>query len=129
MSCLEMRKPLFTIVAEYFLLPFSSSLSEKLATFCRSSLMRSLQSFELDDNCIIYETLDDDELRFDQVIRLTHLRICFWDLDDCVHLLNQLGSQLHSLTVTIGFIFQNHPRITPEITSVNEIFRFNISIN
>lgn len=86
--------------------------------------MRSVQSFELDDNCLLTERLDDNQLRFDQVIQLTHLRISFWHLNRLVHLLNQLGRQLHSLTVTIGPVYENEPRITPKITSVSEIFRF-----
>jgi hypothetical protein len=40
-----------------------------------------------------------------------------------------LCSQLHSFTVTIGSVFDNEPHITPEILSVSEIFRFDISIN
>ena len=84
--------------------------------------MRSVQSFELDDNCILAQRLHDNQLRFGQVIRLTHLRISLWNFDQCVHLLNQLGSQLHSFTVTIGYVFENEPNITPEIISVSEIF-------
>jgi hypothetical protein len=128
MSRLTLRKPLFTIVPQFFLLP-NYGLGKNLSSLCHSSLMRSVQSFELDDNYILAETLHDNELRFDQAIRLTHLRISLWRFDQCVHLLNQLCSQLHSFTVTIGSVFDNEPHITPEILSVSEIFRFDISIN
>jgi hypothetical protein len=128
MFSLTTRKPLFTIVPQFFILP-NCSLGEKVATLCHSSLMRSVQSFEVDDNFILAQTLRDNQLRFDQVIRLTHLRISLWNFDQCVHLLNQLGSQLHSFTVTLGDVFENEPNISPEIISVNEIFRFDISIN
>jgi hypothetical protein len=42
--------------------------------------MRSVQSFELDDNCILAESPADDRLRLGQVTRLTHIRISLWHL-------------------------------------------------
>lgn len=91
--------------------------------------MRSVQSFEIDDNCIVNERLDANQLRFDQVIQLTHLRISFWNFNQCVHLLNQLGCQLHSLTMTLACIYDNEPCRTPKITSVSDRFSFSIPIN
>jgi hypothetical protein len=127
MKGLALRKPLFSIVPQYFILP-NFSLGETLSALCRSSFMGSVESFEVDDNCILTETFNDDELRFDQVIRLTHLRISLWNFDQCVHLLNQLGSQLHSFTVTIGDVFEEQPNLIPKIRSVSKILRFNISM-
>lgn len=113
-------KPLFTVVPEYFPLP-ACSFGQDLGNLCHSSLMRFVQSFELDSNCFVVKTLRHDELRFGQVIHLTHLQMSFWDFDQCVHLLNQLGLQLHSFEVTIRSVRDNEPRISPEIVSVGEI--------
>ncbi len=125
---LAVRKPLFSIVPQFFLLP-NYSFGEKLSTLCHSSLMYSVESFELDDNCILSERLHDDQLRFDKVIRLTHLRISLWNFDQCVHLLNQLGSQLHSFTVTIGYVCAGELNLISKIRSVSKINRIDISMN
>lgn len=84
--------------------------------------MRSVESFELDESCILLEVLEEHELRFDQTLRLTDLRVSFHSFNQCVHLLNQLGSQLHSFKVTFELIYEAEPRISPEITSVSEMF-------
>jgi hypothetical protein len=91
--------------------------------------MRSVQSFELDDRCMLVESLGDDELRFDQVIRLTHIRISFFDFNQCIHLLNQLGSQLHSFTVNIEYISEYDRDLISKIRLVSKISRFDISMN
>ena len=127
MTRLTWRKPLFTIVPQYFLLP-NFSIGKEIATFCRSSLMRSVQSFELDDNCSLVECLADRELRFDQVPRLTHIRISLWHFHQCIHLLKQLGSQLHSFTVTIGDVPEYDPTSSSQMRSVSKISRFDILI-
>jgi len=123
-----MRKPLFSIIPQFFRLP-SHDLGEELATVSRSSLMRYVQSFELDDNCMLSGTLNDRELYFPQAIRLTHIRISFWNFDLCVHLLIQLGSQLQSFTVTIATVTEHQHRLNSEIRSVSNISRFDISMN
>jgi hypothetical protein len=128
MIVVTMRKPLFSCVPQFFLLP-NYSLGARLSTLCRSSLMRSVESFELDDNCILTESFEDNQLRFDQVIRLTHIRISFLNFDQCVYLLKQMGSQLHSFTVTIGYVFEQEPDLITKIRSVSKIYRFNISMN
>ncbi len=126
---LRWRKPLYTTIREYFMLPTAFSLNKRLTTLCRSSLMRSVQSFELDDRCMLVESLGDDELRFDQVIRLTHIRISFFDFNQCIHLLNQLGSQLHSFTVNIEYISEYDRDLISKIRLVSKISRFDISMN
>ena len=74
MSSFASRKPLCTIVPKYFLLP-RYNIGEVVETFCRSSLMTSVQSFELDDNCHLAEILTQDKWRFGLATRLTHVRI------------------------------------------------------
>jgi len=123
-----MRKPLLSIVPQFFLLS-NCSFSKEVATLCRSSLMHSVESFELDDNCILSEIVGDDKLHFHQVTRLTYIRISFWNFHQCIHLLNQLGSQLHSFIVTIGDICDYNPYVPSKIGSVSKIFRFNILMN
>jgi hypothetical protein len=83
--------------------------------------MRSVQSFELDENCMLTTALGDDILRSDQVTRLTHIRISFSDFDQCVDLLNELGSQLQSFTVNIGYVSDYAPSSSSNIRSVNNI--------
>jgi hypothetical protein len=114
------RKPLFSIVPQIFTL-LNDGLGKKVSVLCRSSPMRSLESFELDDNCMLAGGLQDDQLRFDYVIRLTNLRISLWNFDQCVHLLNQMGSQLHSFTVTIEDVFEEQAYLISEIRSVSKI--------
>ena len=91
--------------------------------------MRSVQSFELDDNCMLYGMLSDNELRFHQVTQLTHIRISFGSFYQCIHLLNQLGSQLHSFIVTIATVSADNPYIYWKIESVSKTSQFNILMN
>jgi hypothetical protein len=123
MSCLEWRKqPLFTIVPQCFLLP-RCIIGEQITELCRSTMMRSIQSFHLDDNCCLSELFRKGEMRFNEVPRLTHIRISLSDFDQCVNLLLELGSQLHSFTVTLGNCFSYEPILTSdlELVSDNEI--------
>ena len=115
------RKPLFAKVPEFFLIR-DGILGHEIASLCRSSLMRSIQSFELDENCILTDRVGDGQLQFDQASQLTNLQISFWNFDRCIHVLNQLGSRLHSLTITIAFVFDDHPDMIYRIKSVSEIF-------
>jgi len=119
-SWLEHHEPLCTKIHQYFCMP-KFSIGERLAILCRSSLMRSVQSFELDENCMLTKALGDDILRSDQITRLTHIRISFSDFDQCVDLLNELGSQLQSFTVNIGYVSDYAPSSSSNIRSVNNI--------
>ena len=114
------RKPLFSIVPQLSLL-VCSNLGENLSALCCSSMMRSVESFELDDNCFLTGRFLYGQLGFDQVIRLTHLRISFWNFNECLYLLKQLSSQLHSFSVTIGYICEEQPDLISKIRSVSKI--------
>jgi hypothetical protein len=124
----EQREPLYTTVPEAFAM-HRSTLDEKLTTLCHSSFMRSIQSFELDDSCMLAGALFDGELWFDQVIRLTHIRISFFDFYQCIHLLNKLGSQLRSFTVNVRYLWKYGPNSIPKIRSVRKISLFNSLMN
>jgi hypothetical protein len=125
MSSPESRKPLCTTVPEYFMLP-DYGLGERLAIVLHSSIMGSVRSFELDDNCMLTTRIDDSHLFFRPTNRLAHIRISFWNFDQCIYLLSQLGSQLHSFTVTIGWISTFESDIISKIRSVRYISRFDI---
>jgi hypothetical protein len=85
---LGMRKPLFTI-------------SKKVDTLCRLPFVRSIQSFEVDENLILFEMYENAESYSDQLKRVTHLRLSLCNFKQFVNLLSQLGSQLHSFIVTM----------------------------
>ena len=50
-------------------------------------------------------------------------------IPDCVRLLNQLGLQLHSFTVSIVHVYQGDDDMTSEIKSVSYISQFTVSFN
>ena len=75
------------------------------------------------------EIFADDEWRFHQVTPLTHIRISLLNFDQCIHLLNQLGSQLHSFIVTIVLVSNYQSPALSKIRSVSRISGFNILMN
>ena len=92
--------------------------------------MRSIISFELDDDCILPKLANNDELFFPQSPHLTHIRVTLRFFDECIHLLNQLGSQLHSFTVSlVNPGPRRNSNAISRIASVNICFLFDISIN
>ncbi|CAF0823531.1 unnamed protein product [Adineta steineri] len=97
------RQPLFSISSQFFDYE-DVAMDQKISAFRCSSLMRSIVSFELGDNCILPKLLTSDELFFPQSPHLTHLRITLWSFDDCIRLLSQLGLQLRSFVVNLVFI-------------------------
>ena len=121
----RMRQPLSFIIPQYFILK-GSDCSKYVVALCRSSLMSSIRSFELDDNCIMSEIFANDEWRFHQGTQLTHIRISFLNFEQCIHLLNQLGFQLHSFIVTIVFVAGDPSSALSKIQSVSGISSFNI---
>ncbi len=83
--------------------------------------MRSIHSFEFEDNVALYLP-DTNEKFFGQSFYLTHVSITLRILPDSVRLLNQLGSQLQSLTVNIVHVYPYEEDITSQIESVS--YRF-----
>lgn len=124
----EMRKPLFSIVPQFFRLP-GHRFGEQVQKLFRSSLMSSVESLQIDDNCVLNGTFTDNQISFPQAYRLTNISISFWTFDQCIHLLIQLPSQLHSLTVTIATLTEYQERFNSKIRSVGGISPLNISIN
>jgi len=92
--------------------------------------MRSIISLELDKDCILPRLVSDDDLFFPQSPHLTHICVTLRRFDDCIHLLNQLGSQLQSFAVSLVITrLQRDSNTISRMTSVNICFQFNISIN
>ena len=91
LSDLTIRNPLCTVVPQFFAMPVHS-ISRKITTFLCSSLIQSVQSLEVDDNCIFVEILAKGTEGFSLATRLTHLRIALWHLFHCIDLLNHIGS-------------------------------------
>ena len=51
----SLTKPLFTVMRQFLVIPTHALIGDKLPLLFRSSFMRSVQSFELDDNYILNE--------------------------------------------------------------------------
>ncbi|CAF3246221.1 unnamed protein product [Rotaria sp. Silwood2] len=83
-----------------------------------SSLMRSIVSFELEDDYILPYLFNSDGVFFPQSIQLTHIRITLREFDLCVYLLSQLGSQLCSLTISIFCVYVHKVDIS-QIVSIS----------
>ncbi|CAF4473209.1 unnamed protein product [Rotaria sp. Silwood2] len=95
-----------------------------------SSFMRSIVWFELDDDCILPNVFNDDRLFFPQSIQLTHIRITLYEFPDCVHLLNQMGTQICSFSVTILCVDRSEVDIISKIRSISCLYlkQFTITI-
>ncbi|CAF2904111.1 unnamed protein product [Rotaria sp. Silwood2] len=92
--------PLFSIVPQ--LVYFDKTEGSRILSVLRCSpLMRSITSFELDDDCMLPDALKDDGLLFAHSSQLTHIRITLCRFDHCIRLLSQLGVQLYSFSVSI----------------------------
>ncbi|CAF1428942.1 unnamed protein product, partial [Adineta ricciae] len=78
-----------------------------------------VQSFELDDNCLLSNSITGKQLRIPEAVQLTHIRISFWNFAQCVGLLIQLGCQLQSLTVTIAMSDENRETLNNVIQSIS----------
>ncbi|CAF5108719.1 unnamed protein product, partial [Rotaria sp. Silwood1] len=79
--------------------------------------MRSMVSFELDDDCILPNIFYDREF-FPQSIQLTHIRITLCYFEDCICLLKQLGQQLDSFIVSIVYVDATELRFMFKIPSI-----------
>ncbi len=113
-------EPLSCIIPQFVRL--EGTVSDRILSSVRCSLlMRSIVSFELDDDCIFPTIIDANGLFFPQSIQLTHIRITLNEFDDCVYLLNQLGSQLCSFTISLVHVYLHKVNMS-QIISVNNIF-------
>ncbi|CAF1415693.1 unnamed protein product [Rotaria sp. Silwood1] len=95
--------PLVSTVPNLIRLTGSSN-GKILSSFCSSTLIPSIISFELDDDCVLPHVSNDYYLFFPQSIQLSHIQITLCYVDDCICLLKQLGPQLYSLIVSIVYV-------------------------
>jgi len=125
----EMHGCLFLVITRLFDIETTDPCRE-ICDFRRSRFMLSIISFELDEDCILPYLVNDDDLFFPQSSHLTHIRVTLRHFDDCILLLTQLGSQLHSFAVSLVFThLRRHSNIIPLLIPVNICFQFSISIN
>jgi hypothetical protein len=68
---------------------------------------------------VLPDTSNNDGLFFAESSKLTHIRITLCHFEHCVHLLNQLGPQLHSFYVWIANVCPRDVGILSEIISVS----------
>ncbi|CAF3926498.1 unnamed protein product [Rotaria sp. Silwood1] len=91
----------------------------QILAFLYSRFMRFVISFELDKDYILPTLVNDDNLFFPQSSHLTHIRITLRYFNDCILLLNQLGAQLHSLSVSVTLINIRQYRTISRMTSTS----------
>jgi len=91
--------------------------------------MRYINSFEFDHDSPLLVPANNEKLFFTQSSYLTHVSVTLRGLPDCVCLLNQLGSQLQSFTVSIEHVYQDDEDIISQIESVGYMVQFDISFN
>lgn len=128
LSDLSIRHPLCAVVHEIFTIP-TDGVGKKIVTFLCSSLIQSVQSLEIDDNCAFVAIITKGTAGFSLATRLTHIRIALLDFPECVRLLNHIGSQLQSFIVTIASVNTYEPHSSDELKQVGPIFWSDISID
>ncbi len=122
------ERPLFSILPQLYFFE-NTALEQTISTFWHSRFMDSIISFELDEDYVLPKLKADDELFFSQSPHLTHIRVTLHCFDDCIRLLNRLGSQLHSFAVSLVHTSILESNTVSQMTSVNICFPFDISIN
>ncbi|CAF1352910.1 unnamed protein product [Rotaria sordida] len=95
--------PLLSIVPQFFQLSETIS-NQILSSFDSSSFMRSIVSIEVDDGYMLSNIFNDHKVFFPQSNQLTHIRITLCYFEDCVGLLEQLGTQLYLFNVSIVYV-------------------------
>jgi len=119
---------LFSILPQLFYIETIDS-CRRIPAFLCSRFMRSVISFELDEDCMLPKLVNNKDLFFPESSPLTHIRITLRYFNDCVRLLNQLGAQLRSFDVSFTHTNMRQYMKMSRITSVNVCFQFSISIN
>ena len=114
------RKPLVSIIPQLCLFHYSVAAQALSALLC-SSYVHSIASFELDDKYILHTAFNGETVLLPESINLTHLRITLFHFEHCVHLLNQLGSQLVSFEVNIVYVFVRDQNVATKMRTVNNV--------
>ncbi|CAF3201995.1 unnamed protein product [Rotaria sp. Silwood2] len=109
---------LFSVLPQLFAIEKIDS-HRRIPAFLCSRFIRSVISFELDEDCILPTLVNNDDLFFPQSSHLTHIRITLRYFNDCIHLLNQLGAQLHSFGVSFTHTNIRQYRTISRIASIS----------
>ncbi|CAF1371745.1 unnamed protein product [Rotaria sordida] len=91
--------------------------------------MRSIVSIEVDDGYMLSNIFNDHKVFFPQSNQLTHIRITLCYFEDCVGLLEQLGTQLYLFNVSIVYVNCIEKCLVHKIPSVTNISLSEISFN
>lgn len=110
--------PLVPVLAELFDLDDTAS-NPFLSFIHCSSFMHSIVSIELDDNCVFRVQPSDEELFFPHSHHITHVSVTLSQFEHCVELLDQLGKQLQSLSVTVAYVCRRGPGILSKLKSAS----------
>ncbi|CAF2950638.1 unnamed protein product [Rotaria sp. Silwood2] len=100
---------LYLIVPQY-LYPCNKIPAGSVSLICCSSIIHSVVFFEYDNDYGLSIPSIDEDLLFSQLPHLIHVQVTLRALDDCLHLLKQLGLQLCSFSVTIiyGRVYEDN---------------------
>ncbi|CAF1044018.1 unnamed protein product [Rotaria sordida] len=110
------RSPLFSTIPQSVYI--EDKLIDPVLSIIRySPLMRSINSFEFDHDAALLVPVNNEKLFFAQSY-LTHVSVTLRELSDCVSLLNQLGSQIYSFTVSIVHVYRGNEDIISQLDSI-----------
>jgi hypothetical protein len=124
----ERRLHLFSLAPDFF--DLKEPVSEWFLSFINcSSFMHSIISIELDDDCVFAVRPSEEGLFFPQSPHLTHVRLALYGFDHCVRLFNQLGGQLHSLSMTLLNVNRSRTQILSEVALASSFMGSKIRIN
>ncbi|CAF4264743.1 unnamed protein product, partial [Adineta steineri] len=98
------QTPLFSIVPQFVFIE-DKLINPVFSVIRCSPIMRPIHSFAFDNDAALGIPVNHDKLFFAQSSYLTHISITLCKLSDCVRLLNQLGSAVHSFTVSMRTVY------------------------
>ncbi|UJR17975.1 hypothetical protein I4U23_004875 [Adineta vaga] len=75
-----------------------------LCTFVHSSIIQTIKSFELDEDCTLTDIINENNLLMKNSNNLTDIRISLHQYEHFICLLNQFGSQLHTLIISMMYV-------------------------
>ncbi len=104
------HSPLFSTVPQSVFIE-GELINPVLSVIRRSPLMHSINSFEFDHNAALLVPVNNEKF-LAQSSYLTNVSVTLRILPDCVCWLNQLGSQIHSFTVRIVYIYQGNEDVS-----------------
>ncbi|CAF1165656.1 unnamed protein product [Adineta steineri] len=111
------QTPLFSIVPQFVFIE-DRFVNPILSVIRCSPIMRPIHSFAFDNDAALGVPINHDKLFFAQSSYLTHISITLRELSDCVRLLNQLDSAVHSFTVSVRTVYLGDEISMSQIESI-----------